>query len=1001
MSSLRATLQECRRLLARAHALELSDGARQRLKWFIYALEHGGNVSRTCRHFGISRSTYLRWAQRFNSQHPSTLEEASRRPHTVRKPETDAHTIAMIKACREHDPRCPKEAIARQLHDEHGIAISASTIGRIIRRENFFFADTPAHRSKRGVDAEASVAQLELFPETASAPAPAPSPQSKSGEESAGGLAALPLAVILLLGLGGLCMPVRVDAVGTSTSYRLVDDMPNDGEGDVATSTTYRLRGMMTWGQQPVASGTYQIQFAPPVAEGGSSGGTTGGGTTGGGSTAAAASGGGGGRGSGGRAKGNAAKAPKQSAKPAAPKAPKNVQPKTGVPAAGTAKPGTAGPAGATITRKPLQKVARPGPLAGRPRPSNRHHLIGSATYQRLVSMWRPSSACLTALRCSSEMVPLETSRPMRFVASLVTENGVAAEQSHMALLLLFAAVALLLWVCYRKEHFKAVFVGAWTFAHPRNEQRGSARERSRHFRRYTLYLIAAFLVMTASLSTRSVLAATSAPLQHAYNGHLLDSSGNAVTSNVSIRFSYWKSTDYQSGDVSGAGAINTSATNYAGWYEVHSVTPNSKGAFSVRLGSGTSLPSMSGYSLADLINLHLQVEVKPASSADTAYELLDPNSSSAVIDRSPLLSVPFALNADMLDQHDTGSASGNILIIGSGGTIAKSQVPSGMTRDTFTIDSDNTAASSIALQFGQNLAEQLSFDVSGGFFNFSDDLRVQGDLTVTGLVNGVDITNLTSSTGALKAFSGGGLTIKVSGGSYRLNGTTTNYAGASGIAVAASATNYVFFGSGGLTVRTLAFPTDESYIPVAVVTTSAGSVTNVADRRVLNADDREQTVKDVLHPEYPGASYVEDGSDNIGQLSVEKDGTTLYNYYEWTSTRSSLQDYQISARVTLSPDFVRWGTGITIAYRTSSGSATANKLNVSVYDTAGNAVTLAGTATELTSTSWKTLSLGFSGSPTWTPGQEIVVVLKAYAKDGASVDIGDLELRYVTLSSE
>lgn len=142
-------LADLLRIQKRADVLELSRGARQRLQWFIFAATHEGNVSLACRHFGISRSTFLRWAERFDAAHPETLEEQSRRPHNVRASETTDHEIALIKQLRTESPLMSKEQIAEELMKAHGIALSASTVGRVIAREGFFFADTPAHRQKR------------------------------------------------------------------------------------------------------------------------------------------------------------------------------------------------------------------------------------------------------------------------------------------------------------------------------------------------------------------------------------------------------------------------------------------------------------------------------------------------------------------------------------------------------------------------------------------------------------------------------------------------------------------------------------------------------------------------------------------------------------------------------------------------------------------------------------------------------------------------------------
>ena len=132
-----------------ARRLELDREARKRLQWFAYALHHKGNVSLTCRHFGIARSTYLRWAERFDPNDPRSLEEQSRRPLNVRTPETEPKVIELIKQYRQKEPTIGKKHIQKKLQEEHSLEISASTIGRVINRHCFFFADTPSHRQKR------------------------------------------------------------------------------------------------------------------------------------------------------------------------------------------------------------------------------------------------------------------------------------------------------------------------------------------------------------------------------------------------------------------------------------------------------------------------------------------------------------------------------------------------------------------------------------------------------------------------------------------------------------------------------------------------------------------------------------------------------------------------------------------------------------------------------------------------------------------------------------
>jgi transposase len=151
MSHWNFSIQDVRRLLRGAVEHELSTDAVQRLKWFAYALEHESNVSLTCRHFGISRSTFLRWAERFDGN-ADMLDDHSRRPHTMREPETNPKVVELIKTIRTEHVTMGKEHVCTMLRETYGVTVSVSTVGRVINRHKFFFADTAAHRAKRGDD---------------------------------------------------------------------------------------------------------------------------------------------------------------------------------------------------------------------------------------------------------------------------------------------------------------------------------------------------------------------------------------------------------------------------------------------------------------------------------------------------------------------------------------------------------------------------------------------------------------------------------------------------------------------------------------------------------------------------------------------------------------------------------------------------------------------------------------------------------------------------------
>lgn len=116
-------------------APDLSAEARRRLRWMDYYHQHGRNVSRTCRHFDISRATFYRWWRRYEPRRPQSLEDDrhTRRPRRVRQPETPPAVEARIRSLREQYPRWGDRKLAVLLRRD-GIVTAHATIGRVLAR---------------------------------------------------------------------------------------------------------------------------------------------------------------------------------------------------------------------------------------------------------------------------------------------------------------------------------------------------------------------------------------------------------------------------------------------------------------------------------------------------------------------------------------------------------------------------------------------------------------------------------------------------------------------------------------------------------------------------------------------------------------------------------------------------------------------------------------------------------------------------------------------------
>jgi len=121
--------------LLRSVGKRLSQEARRRLQWMDFYDRHGHNARLTCRHFGISPDVFYRWQRRYDPRRLESLEDdrRTRRPHRVRQPQTPPALVERIRMLREEYPRWGKAKLAVLLQRE-GIVLSASTVGRVLRR---------------------------------------------------------------------------------------------------------------------------------------------------------------------------------------------------------------------------------------------------------------------------------------------------------------------------------------------------------------------------------------------------------------------------------------------------------------------------------------------------------------------------------------------------------------------------------------------------------------------------------------------------------------------------------------------------------------------------------------------------------------------------------------------------------------------------------------------------------------------------------------------------
>ena len=167
------------------------------------------------------------------------------------------------------------------------------------------------------------------------------------------------------------------------------------------------------------------------------------------------------------------------------------------------------------------------------------------------------------------------------------------------------------------------------------------------------------------------------------------------------------------------------------------------------------------------------------------------------------------------------------------------------------------------------------------------------------------------------------------------------------------------------------------------------------------------------LSPEYAGAALTASGSAAItgtmtSDNTLNAGSIGWKNYYQWSSTEASAQDYTIAVRVTLPQDFDAWQTGtcpgstcaMEIAYQTGVAGTTNNNVAVWVNNAestpATNICAMFGSYTSWTSFGCTSTNLATSpGITTAGATASILIRLQANNTGSALARVGDITLRY------
>ncbi len=174
----------------------------------------------------------------------------------------------------------------------------------------------------------------------------------------------------------------------------------------------------------------------------------------------------------------------------------------------------------------------------------------------------------------------------------------------------------------------------------------------------------------------------------------------------------------------------------------------------------------------------------------------------------------------------------------------------------------------------------------------------------------------------------------------------------------------------------------------------NSGTATNTGWLQIGGLEGKTE----VFHAEYEDSTIQGDGADNKGLLSsyfADAGGTSKYNYYEWTTRKTAIQDVDITISFRLPEDFQSFtATPLSILYRTSDAVLATNQIDVALYDTTGTAVSLTG-GTDLASATWATAGITFGGAPTFTAGDVVTLVIKPQTINTGYARVSDVIFNY------
>jgi hypothetical protein len=160
------------------------------------------------------------------------------------------------------------------------------------------------------------------------------------------------------------------------------------------------------------------------------------------------------------------------------------------------------------------------------------------------------------------------------------------------------------------------------------------------------------------------------------------------------------------------------------------------------------------------------------------------------------------------------------------------------------------------------------------------------------------------------------------------------------------------------------------------------------------NCSNSFNSRKIYMIPEFAGGTLTADGTNNSGVMSSDYDSTDRHNYYSWSSSQASLQDYDIVVRNQIPNDY-RSGFGTFKVWVYGASTSTANNdVQVTVRDNAGTACATSVSVLPGTANTWTEQSVTLTGC-SFAANDIITVSFKALSLSNNGVRVGEVSYLY------